>query len=345
MKGKVGGRVTRWDGSQWRLPRKRSPGEIVERRKALALEVAASAAGGLATFGVGAAGLLYLNNDPLRIILSVAFLAILLGVLAIWLQVKRHSYTKSANEEMLAAEPPVIRTVVRTEWRTREEPVILPIRIREPPPAQIMNLPFIVGAAIPGRLQPQMSIPPIPTDFGRAVQAVNAEQRARSQPEVSFSVQQLDKFIKMRNVVSPDEGLLPKDIFISYAHADGSAIARQMKNQLQDVHRVPTWLDDDEIELGLGFPRQLDHGLKARVGVAVVTTTYMTGRKWIEDEINVLLDMDRVIPVLAVGVTFKQLQAYSPLLGSKVGLELSIDSVSTSAAKIAAVVKKVVRDQ
>jgi hypothetical protein len=80
---------------------------------------------------------------------------------------------------------------------------------------------------------------------------------------------------------------------------------------------------------------QMDQGLRrARVGVAVLTPAYLTGRFWTERELGALLHKDTLIPVLHM-VTFDDVKEYSGILPDLAGFTTEKDTVAEIAAKIA----------
>ncbi|MBW1638912.1 toll/interleukin-1 receptor domain-containing protein [Microbacterium resistens] len=124
------------------------------------------------------------------------------------------------------------------------------------------------------------------------------------------------------------------DIFLSYARIDGSAVAAELKDELESLG-VRVWFDEVAIIPGQSQALQMDRGLrKARAGVVLLTPAYLTGRFWTERELGVLLGKSTLIPVLN-GVTFADVAEYSGFLPDLAGFETSRDSVAVIAEKIA----------
>lgn len=127
------------------------------------------------------------------------------------------------------------------------------------------------------------------------------------------------------------------DVFLSYARIDGSAVATELKNELENLG-VRVWFDEVAIVPGQSQALQMDKGLrKARSGVVLLTPAYLTGRFWTERELGVLLGKSTLIPVLS-GVTFPDVAEYSGFLPDLAGFEMARDSVAVIAEKIAGAV-------
>src|SRR5699024_10189989 len=80
------------------------------------------------------------------------------------------------------------------------------------------------------------------------------------------------------------------DVFLSYARIDGSEVAGQLQDKLENLG-VAVWFDEVAIIPGKSQSLQMDAGLKkARSGVTVLTPAYLTGRFWTERELGALLN-------------------------------------------------------
>src|SRR5699024_7765371 len=100
------------------------------------------------------------------------------------------------------------------------------------------------------------------------------------------------------------------DVFLSYARIDGSEVAGQLQDKLENLG-VAVWFDEVAIIPGKSQSLQMDAGLKkARSGVTVLTPAYLTGRFWTERELGALLNKSTLIPVLH-NVTFDDVKEYS----------------------------------
>lgn len=127
------------------------------------------------------------------------------------------------------------------------------------------------------------------------------------------------------------------DSFLSYARIDGSGVASQLRDELENLG-VAVWFDEVAIIPGRSQSLQMDAGLrKARSGIAVLTPAYLTGRFWTERELGALLNKSTLIPVLH-NVTFDDVKQYSGILPDLAGFTTEYDSVVEIAQKIAAAV-------
>ena len=127
------------------------------------------------------------------------------------------------------------------------------------------------------------------------------------------------------------------DSFLSYARLDGEAVARELRDALEQ-RGVAVWFDAVAIQPGKSQALQMDQGLrKARSGIALLTPAYLAGRFWTERELGALLSKSTLIPVLH-NVTFDDVADYSGILPDLAGFTTAQDSVSDIAEKIASAV-------
>lgn len=124
------------------------------------------------------------------------------------------------------------------------------------------------------------------------------------------------------------------DIFLSYARLDGAEVAQSLRHALTQFG-VSVWHDELAIKPGKSIAMQMDQGLRcARVGVALLTPVYLTGRFWTERELGALLHKATLIPVLH-NVTFADVREYSGILPDLAGFTTEFDSMAVVAKKIA----------
>lgn len=87
--------------------------------------------------------------------------------------------------------------------------------------------------------------------------------------------------------------------------------------------------------------REIDKGLaKTRIGLVLITPAFLDRIEnggVSEKELSELLSRDLLIPV-AHGVTYEEIRAVSPLLGSRHGLSTDQDTLEEIAKKIAEIV-------
>ncbi|PRY29218.1 hypothetical protein CLV43_12695 [Umezawaea tangerina] len=104
---------------------------------------------------------------------------------------------------------------------------------------------------------------------------------------------------------------------------------------------MSVWFSEKDIVLGTPFMREIDKGLaKTRIGLALITPAFLKrieGGGVSEKELSELLARDQLIPV-AHGVTYDEIRAVSPLLGSRNGFSTEDDSLEVVAKKIAELV-------
>ncbi len=130
------------------------------------------------------------------------------------------------------------------------------------------------------------------------------------------------------------------DLFLCHAWDDRRETATEL-HDLLEAQDVSVWFSERDIILGQPFMREIDKGLaKTRIGLVLITPAFL---KRIESggvsekELSELLARDLLIPV-AHGVTYDEIRAISPLLGSRNGLSTDEDSMEDIAKKIAELV-------
>jgi len=130
------------------------------------------------------------------------------------------------------------------------------------------------------------------------------------------------------------------DLFLCHAWDDRRETATELHDLLEALD-VSVWFSERDIILGQPFMREIDKGLaKTRIGLVLITPAFL---KRIESggvsekELSELLARDLLIPV-AHGVTYDDIRAISPLLGSRNGLSTDEDSMKDIAKKIAELV-------
>lgn len=127
------------------------------------------------------------------------------------------------------------------------------------------------------------------------------------------------------------------DTFLSYARIDGSEVAQELREALENLG-VSVWFDEVAIIPGHSQSLQMDAGLrKSRSGIALLTPAYLAGRFWTERELGALLGKETLIPVLHK-VTFDDVKLYSGILPDLAGFTTSQDTIIDIADKIASAV-------
>lgn len=130
------------------------------------------------------------------------------------------------------------------------------------------------------------------------------------------------------------------DLFLCHAWDDRREAADELHGLLED-EGVSVWFSEKDIILGQPFMREIDKGLaKTRIGLVLITPAFL---KRIESggvsekELSELFARDLLIPV-AHGVTYDEIRAVSPLLGSRNGMSTDDDSMEDIAKKVAELV-------
>ncbi len=130
------------------------------------------------------------------------------------------------------------------------------------------------------------------------------------------------------------------DIFLCHAWDDRRDSATEL-NGLLDSLGVSVWFSEKDIILGQPFLREIDKGLaRSRIGLVLITPAFLSRIEngGVSDkELSELLSRDLLVPV-AHGVTYDEVRAVSPLLGSRNGLSTDEDSMADIAKKIAELV-------
>jgi vacuolar-type H+-ATPase subunit H len=170
----------------------------------------------------------------------------------------------------------------------------------------------------------------------KVVNELNRRLSAASRPAVQYTPEERLLADRVQEAISVQD-VRDYHIFLSYARIDGSAVATELRDHLEDLE-VSVWFDEVAIHPGKSQALQMDRGLRqARSGVVLLTPAYLTGRFWTERELGALLHKPTLIPVLH-GVTFNDVADYSGILPDLVGFTTDRDSVRVIAEKIAAAV-------
>lgn len=130
------------------------------------------------------------------------------------------------------------------------------------------------------------------------------------------------------------------DLFLCHAWDDRRETATELHGLLE-AEDVSVWFSEKDIVLGQPFMREIDKGLaKTRIGLVLITRAFLQridNGGVSEKELSELLSRDLLIPV-AHGVTYDEIRAVSPLLGSRNGLSTDEDSMADIAKKVAELV-------
>jgi len=146
-----------------------------------------------------------------------------------------------------------------------------------------------------------------------------------------------------QNLVVAQETGSEFDVFISHASEDKEAIARPLRDALQQ-RGFKVWLDEQELTLGDVLSQKIDEGLaRSRYGVVILSESFFA-KNWPRRELDGLvaretLDGRKVILPLWHGVGLREVTEYSPPLGAKLAASTS-EGVTTIADKIGLAIRR-----
>jgi len=127
-----------------------------------------------------------------------------------------------------------------------------------------------------------------------------------------------------------------RDVFLCHAWDDRKSSAKQL-HDLLEVKGVSVWFSEKDVLLGAPLLREIDKGLaNSRVGIVLVTPSFLKrveGEGIAEKELSALLARDLLVPIIH-DTTYEELREISPLLGSRSGLNTSVDSMDEIASKL-----------
>lgn len=130
------------------------------------------------------------------------------------------------------------------------------------------------------------------------------------------------------------------DLFLCHAWDDRRETATELHGLLE-AQGVSVWFSEKDIVIGTPFMREIDKGLaKTRIGLVLITPAFLrriASGGVSEKELSELLARDLLVPV-AHGVTYDEIRAVSPLLGSRNGMNTADDSMEDIAKKISELV-------
>ncbi len=220
-----------------------------------------------------------------------------------------------------------------------------PPKMPKPPSASALRR-EIASAQRGAQRQNERTMRKVNQDLERRLKRVtneanrDAERRARrlaSRPvPVGFTPAEQGLAERVYEAVSAQDDR-DYDVFLSYAHSDGTATAIELNNALVALG-VEVWFDETKVVLGKSLALQMDRGLRlAHAGVILLTPAFLEGRFWPQREQGVLLGKPTVIPVLH-RVSFGDVARYSGMLPDMIGLSTDNDTIEVLAEKIAVAV-------
>ena len=86
------------------------------------------------------------------------------------------------------------------------------------------------------------------------------------------------------------------DVFICHASEDKERFVEALASKLRE-RQVSVWYDDFSLRLGDRLKDKIEEGLaRSRFGITVLSKDYF-GKKWPQDELNVLVQRDSLIAI------------------------------------------------
>ena len=127
------------------------------------------------------------------------------------------------------------------------------------------------------------------------------------------------------------------DFFISHASVDKATIVRPLAELLR-VGGANVWFDEFELRVGDDLRTRIDDGLaRSRFGVVVLSSAFLEGRHWTENELSGLFANEtRILPIWH-HVSHDEVADYSPMLAGRVALTTATRSLDAIAAELLAV--------
>ena len=127
------------------------------------------------------------------------------------------------------------------------------------------------------------------------------------------------------------------DFFISHASVDKTTIVRPLAEALR-AGGARVWFDELELRVGDDIRARIDDGLaRSRFGVVVLSSAFLEGRHWTENELSGLFANEtRILPIWH-HVSRDEVADYSPMLAGRVALTTATRSLDEIAAELLAV--------
>ena len=164
---------------------------------------------------------------------------------------------------------------------------------------------------------------------------------SRASSSVTYTPAEVRALTPIRKTVEERISLpVVRDVFLCHAWDDRKDAAKDLHDLLES-YGVSVWFSEKDVLLGTPLLREIDKGLaKSRVGIVLVTSAFLDrikGAGIADKELSALLARDQLVPVVH-GTTYETLREISPLLGSRTGLDTSVDTMADVAAKLAELV-------
>ena len=136
--------------------------------------------------------------------------------------------------------------------------------------------------------------------------------------------------------IGPSSGPAEWDFFISHASVDKAKTVRPLAEMLR-AGGARVWFDEFELRVGDDLRARIDDGLaRSRFGVVVLSSAFLEGRPWTENELSGLFaNQTRILPIWH-HVSQDEVAGYSPILAGRVALTTATKSLDAIAAELLA---------
>ena len=136
--------------------------------------------------------------------------------------------------------------------------------------------------------------------------------------------------------IGPSSAPAEWDFFISHASVDKAKTVRPLAEMLR-AGGARVWFDEFELRVGDDLRARIDDGLaRSRFGVVVLSSAFLEGRPWTENELSGLFaNQTRILPIWH-HVSQDEVAGYSPILAGRVALTTATKSLDAIAAELLA---------
>jgi len=124
------------------------------------------------------------------------------------------------------------------------------------------------------------------------------------------------------------------DFFVSHSSTDKDTIVRPLAELLR-AREARVWFDEFELRVGDDLRARIDDGLaNSRFGVVVLSTSFLSGRHWTDNELSGLFaNQTRILPIWH-HVSHDEVAAYSAMLAGRVALLTATKSLEQIAKEL-----------
>ncbi len=116
-------------------------------------------------------------------------------------------------------------------------------------------------------------------------------------------------------------------LFISHAWEDKADLVEPLVRALGEEPDFEVWYDKHSLTMGDGLREKISQGLRECDYGVVVLSKYFFAKKWPQNELDGLLELEtaqrKLILPIWKNVTREDIMAFSPILGSRLGVQAS----------------------